>query len=163
MQIQALIFDGFDELDVIGIYEPLRMANFNVSLMALEQQDTVESFHGIKIQPDGFIDKNNKPDLLLVPGGGWVARANRGAWAEFEKGRILEILKDFHQAGVILASVCTGTMLLAKAGLLNGRPATTHHQAIKELAEAGAKTMSKRVVDDGDIITATFLVTSESP
>jgi transcriptional regulator GlxA family with amidase domain len=154
MQIQALIFDGFDELDVIGVYEPLRMSGLDVKLMSLEQQDIVESFHGIKISPDGLVDKQNKPDLLIVPGGGWVARANRGAWAEAQKGKVLELLKYFHECGVILASVCTGSMLLAKAGLLVGRAATTHHKATKELEEYGARIKSGRVIDDGNIITA---------
>ncbi len=160
MKIQALVFDGFDELDVFGVYEPLRMADLDVKLVSLEQQAIVESFHGIKIQPDGILDQKNKPDLLIVPGGGWIARANRGAWAEAKKGKILDILKDFHQAGVILASVCTGAMLLAKAGILHDQPATTHREAIKELEEAGARTMSGRVVDDGDIITASGITSS---
>ena len=53
-----------------------------------------------------------------------------------------------------MASVCTGTMLLAADGLLTGRPAITHHVAIDDLKAAGAKVVHARVVDDGDVVTA---------
>ena len=59
-----------------------------------------------------------------------------------------------HNDGVILASVCTGAMLLATAGVLTGRPAVTHHGAIDDLQAAGARVVRARVVDDGNVITA---------
>ncbi len=154
MKIQAFIYDGFDELDVIGVYEPLRMAGFDVQLLTLRRQSVVVSAHGVRLVPDGILDIENKPDLLIVPGGGWVARASNGAWQEANDPDVLAMLASFHRGGVIMASVCTGAMLLAKAGLLNGRPATTNHSAVVELKEMGAKVLSNRVVDDGDIVTA---------
>jgi putative intracellular protease/amidase len=154
MNIQALIYDGFDELDVIGVYEPLKMAGFSVELMSLRQQSTVIAAHDLRIFADGVLDLANKPDILIVPGGGWLNGAEHGAWAEAKKGEILNTLKMFFEAGIILAAVCTGSLLLGKAGLLKGRPATTNHSAIEELQTTGAKVMSARVVDDGEIITA---------
>jgi len=57
-----------------------------------------------------------------------------------------------HRGGTTLASVCTGAMLLADAGLMAGRPATTHHTARAALAEQGVRVIDARVVDDGDIV-----------
>ena len=53
-----------------------------------------------------------------------------------------------------MASVCTGAMLLAAAGITDGRPATTHHSALEDLRASGAQVIDARVVDDGDVMTA---------
>jgi transcriptional regulator GlxA family with amidase domain len=91
---------------------------------------------------------------VIVPGGGWNSRSSQGAWAEAERGEIPARLAELHQAGTNIAAVCTGAMLLASAGLLRGRAATTHHGAIEELRAAGAEIVPARVVDDDTIITA---------
>lgn len=122
MKIQALIYDGFDELDVFGVYEPLRMAGFDVALLTFQKQETITTAHGLRISVDGILSLKRKPDILIVPGGGWLNRSAQGAWVESEKEDLLKTLVSFHKAGVIMASVCTGAMLLARAGLLSGRP-----------------------------------------
>jgi uncharacterized protein (DUF427 family) len=93
-------------------------------------------------------------DVLLVPGGGWIARAETGAWAEAERGDWLPLLKAAADAGVLMAGVCTGSMLLARAGVIGDRPATTHHGAKAELEAAGVKVADGRVVDAGGLVTA---------
>lgn len=160
MNIQALAFDGFDELDLVGVFEPLRMAGLEVQIVSLYQQNSITSAHGMQVIPQAKLDIENKPDWLIVPGGGWVARTAAGAWAEADKGFILEELKKFHEAGVKFAAVCTGVMLLAKAGLLSSRNATTNHAAVDELKEFGVKYINARVVDDGDLITAAGVTSS---
>jgi transcriptional regulator GlxA family with amidase domain len=94
------------------------------------------------------------PDGIVVPGGGWMNRAPEGAWAQAERGVLPGRLAEL--AGTVrwTASVCSGAMLLARAGLLKGRPATTNHNLIDALAETGAQAMRRRVVDDGPVITA---------
>src|SRR5580704_11972805 len=116
MQIQTLIFDGFDELDTVGSFEALRMAEFSVKILSLRRQE-VTAANGLRVLAEGLIDINARPDLLLVPGGGWLSKAAQGAWAEAQQGEVLHILKNFHQAGTILAAVCTGVLLLGHAGL----------------------------------------------
>lgn len=150
----ALLFDGFDELDFFGVFEALRMARFSVETRSLEKQEFVTAAHGTKIIPDGLFSLQERPDVLIVPGGGWLARSEKGAWAEVQRGRILDVVKASNTAGITLASVCTGSLILAHAGLLKDRNATTNSGAVKELIDLGAKYVIARVVDDGDIVTA---------
>jgi transcriptional regulator GlxA family with amidase domain len=154
MEVQIVVFDGFDELDVFGLYEPLKMAGFDTKLLTLEKQDFVTAAHGLKVVADGQISMAKKPGILCVPGGGWLTRAAKGAYYEGEKGDILTVIKDFHKSGVTIAAVCTGALLVGRAGLLTGRPAITNHGALDALRAYGAKIAFARVVDDGDIVTA---------
>jgi len=160
MIIQSLLYDGFDELDHFGSFEALCMAGFSVETRTLHPQEIVTAAHGTKIFADGLYSLDAKPDLLLVPGGGWLYRNPKGAYAEMTNGKILKILRASHESGVILASVCTGSLLLAKAGLLKGRLSTTNRSAAQELIDCGGKYVEARVVDSGDIITASGITAS---
>lgn len=159
MRFQILIFDGFDELDAIAPYEVLQnvaqaKTGAQVELVTAETADEITAAHGLRLRPSGQLDLRRRPDVLIVPGGGWIDRTPHGARAEAERGTIPQMIKSLHQAGTVCASVCTGTMLLAASGILKGRPATTNHGALKDLEDSGAKVINARVVDDGDVITA---------
>jgi transcriptional regulator GlxA family with amidase domain len=158
MKIQILVFDGFDELDAIAPYEVLRMVragDWDVSLISAEGLTTVTGNNGLVLslpsKPAAF---GLAPDLLIVPGGGWVDKTATGASREVERGIVPTLLEEQYRRGTVIASVCTGAMLLSAAGLLKGRPAITHHSAIEDLRKQGALITDARVVDDGDIITA---------
>jgi len=158
MDIAIVVFDGFEELDAIGPYEVFAVAadltdDLTVSLRTLDRLDRVTASHGLRIEPDGTIDEV-EPDLVVVPGGGWNDRDEAGAWAEAERGDIPAALARLHDAGASMAGVCTGGMLLSRAGLTAGRPAVTHAGAIDDLREEGAEVIDARVVDDGDVVTA---------
>lgn len=158
--IGILLYDGFDELDAVGPYEVFQTAaafgaDLSVRLVTLDKRTQVTASHGLRVQPDGQVDPDaDRPDLLVVPGGGWNTRSEAGAWAEAERGVVPDALATLHEAGVTVASVCTGGMLVARAGLTDGRPAVTHASAVDDLRESGADVVDARVVDDGDVLTA---------
>jgi transcriptional regulator GlxA family with amidase domain len=159
MRMAVLVFDGFDELDAIGPLEVLRNAaamgdvDLVVELVDLDGAAEVTGSHGLRVRPDGRLQAG-RFDLVVVPGGGWNDRGPKGAWAEAERGGLPRVLAAAHEAGTVVATVCTGAMLATAAGLTRGRPAVTHHGAIEELRASGARVVEARVVDDGDLVTA---------
>jgi len=183
MDVDVLLYDGFDELDGVGPYEVFDYAlGFaateasegadagssdgtesgeepgRVRYVALDERERVTASHGTRVGVDGVLPDpggDEAPDLLVVPGGGWTARDEEAsAWAEAQKGDVPRALGEYHAAGVRTAAVCTGAMLLAEAGVTDGRRAVTHASAVDELRESGATVVDARVVDDGDLLTA---------
>ena len=157
MHFQILIFDGFDELDALAPYEVLhnaKSAGAQVELVSVDGAAEITANHGLRFRPAGRLDPQQPPDVVIVPGGGWVGRLPKGTRAEAERGAIPKLLSALYQGGTTVAAVCTGAMLLAAAGMLRGRPAITHHGAIVDLETAGAVIVRARVVDDGRIITS---------
>ena len=159
MKVDILLFPGFDELDAIGPLEVLKNAatggaELVVRLVAATEPGEVVAAHGVRVSAEAKAAAHDRRDVLIVPGGGWVDRSPQGARAEAARGVIPRLLADLYEQGVTLAGVCTGVMLIASAGLLRDRPAVTHHQALHELAQAGAQVVRARVVDAGRIITA---------
>lgn len=130
MDIAIVLYDGFDELDAVGPYEVLRNGGLTARLVTLEPAERVTGSHGLAVVPQGLL--TDPADLVLVPGGGWNDRAGAGAYAEAQRG----------------------ALLLAAAGLLKGRTATTHRAARGDLAAAGAEVVDARVVDDRGLVTA---------
>jgi len=159
MQINVILYPGFDELDAIGPFEVLQNAvlvgaNFSVRLVATAGAGKIVGAHGMRVYAEAGLRDEPRPELIVVPGGGWNDRRAEGARAEVERGEVPAYLAELHQGGATIAAVCTGAMLVAAAGLLRGRPAITHHSAIEDLRAAGAAIINERVVDDGQIITA---------
>ena len=190
MNVDVLVYDGFDELDGIGPYEVFDYAltyaseatddsmaddeddsmvddnddhggvatTGRVRFVTLDARETVTASHGTRVGVDGILPDPNDddaPDLLVVPGGGWNGRDEEAsAWAEAQRGDVPDALAAHHAAGTRIASVCTGSMLLAEAGVTDGRRAVTHAGAIEELRASGVQVVDARVVDDGDLLTA---------
>ena len=179
MNIDILLYEGFDELDAIGPYEVFDYAlgdaettatdgpaddaespdrSGRVRYVTLDERESLTASHGTRVGVDGVLpdpDGDEAPDLLVVPGGGWTARdGDASAWAEAQRGEVPRALSEYRAAGVRIAAVCTGAMLLAEAGVTDGRRAVTHGSAIDELRASGAEVVDARVVDDGDILTA---------
>lgn len=171
MRIEIPLFTGFDDVDAIGPYEVLSNAaitapGVEVALVGAHEAGVVHSSHDARIVVDEVL--SDRADLVIVPGGGWnglrhygfaaddaaEARAS-GVRREYEDGRLARRLAELHAGGATVASVCTGALLLAQAGLLEGRPATTHRGNLDQLAAMGDIRVDReaRVVDDGDVLT----------
>jgi transcriptional regulator GlxA family with amidase domain len=153
MRTDILIFDGFDELDAFAPYEVLTGAGFDVALVTHTATDRIATARGAIVVPDRQL--SDRPELLVVPGGGWTRRSPKGAWAEVQRGVLPPVIAERHAAGARIASVCTGAFLVAAGGLLEGRPAITHWKAVDELEAMGVRVIrDARVVDDGDVISS---------
>jgi transcriptional regulator GlxA family with amidase domain len=152
MNAEILLFDGFDELDALGPWELLSAFADDVALVTLEGAREVRADHGAVIQAHRAL--SDRPDLLVIPGGGWLTRSPQGVHAEVQRGTIPAAIAARHAAGTTVASVCTGALLVATGGLLEGREATTNPGAYDDLRAMGATVIETRVVDDGDILTA---------
>jgi transcriptional regulator GlxA family with amidase domain len=156
-RVAMVLYEGFDELDAIGPHEVLANAasdlGLTVSMRTLDATEEVKASHGLGVVPDGVLDEYD-PDLLVVPGGGWNDRSKAGARAEVDRGDLPEAIAAHHDTGGLVASVCTGGMIVAVAGLFDDRPATTHHGAIDDLRERGIDGIDARVVDSGEVLSA---------
>lgn len=155
-QIRVLVYDGADDIDFVAPMEVFGFAatqhpGIDVALVTLTPQAIVSGAFGLKVSPAGVLA--GTPDLLLVPGGGWVNHSPQGVRAEIARGKILDAIRAAHAAGSIVAGACTGAMALAAAGVLDGRPATTHHGALADLRRTKARVVEARVADDGNILT----------
>lgn len=137
--------------------EPLAVANrvegrirFETQLVGTEA-GPIECSAGLKVVPDAQLSDLRGHDLLFVPGGG--ASGETGVVALIGDPDVAEALRKSYEDGKMVWSVCTGALLLAEAGLLNGRRATTHHEFLGKLGQSGARVVRARVVVDGTIAT----------
>jgi transcriptional regulator GlxA family with amidase domain len=148
---QILFFDGVDDLDPVGPLEILTAAGLPTRpVRPAGHPVTIHTAHGLVIDVADELD--DAAELVIVPGGGW--RDDQGGVRDLARGQLPAQLAALHSHGTVLASVCTGAMLLAAAGLLRDRPAVTNRIALGDLAASGAQVHPEaRVVDDGDLIT----------
>lgn len=149
------LFEGMELLDFAGPYEVFTMVNqgdpstFNVYTVS-ENQPEVRSFNGLVAKADYTFNNSPHADILVIPGG--INPSDQLA-----NERVLNWIKEQSSHAEIILSVCTGTLLLAKAGLLKGLSATTHHMAydlLVELAPDATIKKGKRFIDNGKIITS---------
>lgn len=145
--IGLLIFPDLTPLDFVGPYEVFsRMKNSKVYVIA-ETKEPIPSERGLFILPDRTLDENIDLDLVLIPGGLGVNRL-------MENEKVLNWLKEKSKTSKYISSVCTGSLVLAAAGLLNGYKATTHWlslDVLKLFPEIDVK--EDRVIIDRDRIT----------
>ncbi|CAK9234531.1 unnamed protein product [Sphagnum jensenii] len=147
LQVAMPIFKGVTTLDFVGPYEVLNcLPNVKVVFVS-HSAGLYTDFGTLSIQATASFDQVPKPDIVVVPGG-------IGTLALMEDETFLQWLRKVHETSLYTTSVCTGSLLLAAAGLLNGLEATTHWSMYDLLASLGAKPTKDRVVRQGKIITA---------
>jgi transcriptional regulator GlxA family with amidase domain len=154
--IAILLFDDVEVLDFAGPFEVFAVADglrghavFNVFTVA-ENLGTVRARNGLKIVPHFSREDCPVPQILIVPGG-------FGTRALLNKPALLEWIRLKAKHAEIVMSVCTGALVLGKAGLLDGLRATTHHQSFDLLRSVAPRTEvleSERFVDNGKVVTA---------
>ncbi len=148
MDIAIALYDRFTALDAIGPYEVLsRLPGARVTFVA-ERPGPVSTDNGmLSVNAERSLQEVPTPDILLVPGGPGEVAARAG-------GEVLQWLRRAHRDSTWTTAVCTGSLVLAAAGLLDGVPATTHWLAMDDLAALGALPTARRVVFEGKIVTA---------
>jgi transcriptional regulator GlxA family with amidase domain len=148
MEIAILLYDRLTALDAIGPYEVLsRLPGARARFVALEPGPVATDNGMLTLVAEASLEDASRPDIVLVPGGPGEVAARAG-------GAALDWLRDVHETSTWTTSVCTGSLILAAAGLLEGRRATSHWLALEQLRELGAEPVSERVVFDGKLVTA---------
>jgi len=148
VQIAILIFEGLTALDAVGPYEVLRsVPGWEVRFVASEAGAKRTDSGALALVADHSIDEADAPDVVLVPGG-------PGSRPLLEDERILDWLRAVDRGTRWTTSVCTGSLVLGAAGLLEGKRATSHWLQLERLREYGAEPTSERVVIDGKVITS---------
>ncbi|WP_234473639.1 MULTISPECIES: DJ-1/PfpI family protein [unclassified Streptomyces] len=158
IRVQILLYDGAEEQDFIGPRDVFGHAvhaggSVETTLVRHGGPGEVEALFGTKIVVDREWDPADA-DILVIPGGGWGNPEGPGVHTVRRNPAMLRNLRRARQSGVVLAGVCTGVMALSAAGLVKGRPCTTHHLAADALKEEGGEVVRGRVVDNGNLITA---------
>jgi putative intracellular protease/amidase len=148
VDIVCLLFDGITALDIVGPYEVLqRLPGADVKFVARSTGEIRTDNTFLALVADYSLSEVTRADVLVVPGG-FATRA-----LEREES-LLEWIRVIDTTTAWTTSVCTGSMLLAAAGLLEGKQATTHWASLERLKQYGAIPTGRRVVEQGKIMTA---------
>jgi transcriptional regulator GlxA family with amidase domain len=155
-RIGILLFDGVEELDAVGPWEVLafwsrRWPDDGWEVFTFsDDRGPVACAKGLRIVPDHSEEDRPELDVLIYPGG-------RGTRAHVEDPMRLDWVRARSRDGTLMTSVCTGSLVFAAAGLLQGRPATTYWAELPRLAELDPSIdvrSEDRFVDDGEVVTA---------
>ena len=160
-RVGILVFPDVEVLDFCGPFEVFSVTRLNEErrreepspfepVLVAERKDVVTATGGLKVVPDYSIDDCPPLALLVVPGG-WGTRT------EIKNRRLLEWIAKRAREVETLTSVCTGSMLLGQAGLLDGRHATTHWRSLDWMRQSFPKVTvedKQHVVEDGNVLTS---------
>ncbi len=161
--VAIFIFDEVEVLDFAGPFEIFGVAgkqgggegHFEVFTVA--EKPKIAARNNLIIEANYTFENCPPPDIVLIPGGGGFAKDGTpyGSRREMHNQKLLAWVREMNQKVEFLLSVCTGSLILAKAGLLDGLSATTHFKAVDAMREAAPNTElfpEKRWVDNGRII-----------
>jgi transcriptional regulator GlxA family with amidase domain len=148
-QIAIVVYPGFTALDFIGPYEVLRnLPDAEIRFLWHEPGPIAADSGVLLVGATHSFDETPSPDILLIPGGMTTMEHARDK-------KLLDWVRQAHQTATWTASVCSGSVILAAAGLLDGKRATSHWMALGALKALGAKPVGdERIVQEGDIVTS---------
>lgn len=148
MDIAVLLYDKFTATDCVGPYDVLQlMPDTTVTFVGVEARPYRTDIGQMAIVADKAIADMPNPDMVLIPGG-------IGTGAAAGDADVVEWIRTANGTAEYMTSVCTGSILLGVAGLLDGLTATTHWGATDALERTGATYVAERFVDHGRILTA---------
>jgi transcriptional regulator GlxA family with amidase domain len=148
MQVALLVFEKLTALDAIGPYEVLRsVPGWEVRFVGPARGEVRTDSGALGLSADFALEEVTEPDIVLVPGG-------EGTRPLMEDEAVLSWLRGLDERTKWTTSVCTGSLVLAAAGLLDGRRATSHWLFLERLRELGADPVGGRFVEDGKYVTA---------
>jgi transcriptional regulator GlxA family with amidase domain len=147
MKIVILLFDNYTALDIVGPYEVLnKLPNSKIYLVGLEKREYKDTY-GLKISADNSIDEISEADILLIPGGFGIDNL-------LKSEEVLDWIRRIDRTTKWTVSVCSGSLLLAQTGLLNGKNCTTHWRRKEQLQRFNVKVKNERYIQDGKFITS---------
>jgi putative intracellular protease/amidase len=148
MDIAIPLFTGITALDAVGPYEVLsRLPGARVRFVAIEPGPYRTDNRQLTLMADEPLGAVPHPEIVMVPGG-------FGTRALLTPNPLLDWIRAAHETSRWTTSVCTGSLLLGAAGVLQGLEATTHWAALEQLATFGARPSARRVIEQGKVITA---------
>ncbi|MGD9755408.1 MAG: DJ-1/PfpI family protein [Acidimicrobiia bacterium] len=146
--VAIALFDGFTALDAIGPYTVLANHPGTTVTFVADRRGPIPDDRSLTVEVGATFDEVSRPDLILVPGGTITRRMARDGHP------VIDWIRRVHPHTQWTTSVCTGAVLLAAAGVLDGLDATTHWIAYDQLAALGAHPTSERTVIRGKVATA---------
>lgn len=148
MEIAIVLYPRFTALDAIGPYDVLRnIPGATVTFVAENPGELRNDAGSLGLTADAALSDVPAPDVIVVPGG-------PGQADQMGDGPLHEWLRAVHETSTFTTSVCTGSLILAAAGLLDGLTATSHWIYLEQLRQFGATPTPERVVEQGRIVTA---------
>lgn len=147
LRFGLLVFPHVQQLDLTGPYEVFASAKGTEVHLVWKTDDPIVSSTGLRLQPTTTFVECPALDVLCVPGG-------VGVNPLLNDEAVLDFVREKARAARFVTSVCTGSLVLGAAGLLKGKRATTHWNALDFLPRFGAMPVEERVVQDGNLITA---------
>jgi putative intracellular protease/amidase len=148
MKVTIFVFDGITALDAVGPYEVLKSApGWEVTFVGKAPGEVRTDAGSLGLVADAGIGEHRETDVLLVPGGS----GNR--WL-LDDAEVLDWVREVDAGTKWTTSVCTGSLVLGAAGLLDGRRATGHWCYLEPLRAYGAEPEVGRWVEDGKYMTA---------
>ncbi|MEU6778734.1 DJ-1/PfpI family protein [Nonomuraea angiospora] len=148
MHVAILLYPRFTALDAVGPYTVLAFApGWTVTFVAAEPGPVTDDQGTLTLTATASYEDLPHPDVIVVPGG-------PGTFDVMSDERLLGWLREAHEHSRWTTSVCSGSFILAAAGLLEGLTATSHWALLDMLPQYGAEPVSERVVTQGRIVTA---------
>lgn len=147
MKVTFLFYDGMTTLDIIGPHEVLaHLPDVTIQRVA-KRAGKVRAGFGLELTAEYALSHITQTDILVIPGGGTATSLSH-------EPEIIDWIKVMHETTKWTTSVCTGSLILGAAGILQGKRATSHWAVLDRLCLWGAMPVSQRIVEDGKLMTA---------